>query len=100
MILERHLPSAAGSLASRLNRHVHIFCDNAFTAGLHRQALRAAGHDVTAVVEISPRAKDPLVLGRGVLLIRFPNEARSGVGEAVSIVVVELGARIQGTFVV
>ena len=25
--------------------------------------LRAAGHDVTAVAEISPRAKDPTVLG-------------------------------------
>ena len=26
--------------------------------------LRAAGHDVTAVAEISPRAKDPTVRGR------------------------------------
>lgn len=79
------------------------------------------------MVEISPRAKDPVVLSlarsesrvlltedkdfgllayagghqtAGVLLIRFPNEARSGLGEAVSIVVAELGARIQGAFVV
>lgn len=90
-------------------------------------ALRAGGHDVTAVVEISPRAKDPVVLGlarsearvlltedkdfgmlayagglqtAGVVLIRFPNDARSVLGEAVSSVVAELGERIKGAFVV
>lgn len=90
-------------------------------------ALRAAGHDVTAVVEISPRAKDPVVLGlarsdarilltedkdfgllayagghqtAGVLLIRFPSDARSSLGEAVSRVVAELGDRMTGAFVV
>ena len=73
-------------------------------------ALRTAGHDVSAVAEISPRAKDPAVLAlarsdarvlltedkdfgllaygsgqvtTGVLLIRFPGNARSALGEAV-----------------
>lgn len=90
-------------------------------------ALRTAGHDVSAVAEISPRAKDPAVLalarseGRvlltedkdfgllayaggqetaGVLLIRFPGDARSSLGEAVVAVVAELGDRIKGAFVV
>jgi predicted nuclease of predicted toxin-antitoxin system len=90
-------------------------------------ALRAAGHDVSAVADISPRATDPAVLalarseGRvlltedkdfgllayaggqetaGVLLIRFPGNARSALGEAVVSVVAELGARIAGAFVV
>lgn len=90
-------------------------------------ALRAAGHDVIAVVEISPRAKDPVVLGlarsearvlltedkdfgllayaagqqtAGVLLIRFPSDARSNLGDAVSSIVAELGERITGAFVV
>jgi predicted nuclease of predicted toxin-antitoxin system len=90
-------------------------------------ALRAAGHDVTAVAEISPRAKDPVVLGlarsderilltedkdfgllayagghqtAGVLLIRFPCDARSSLGETVSSLVAELGDRMGGAFVV
>jgi predicted nuclease of predicted toxin-antitoxin system len=90
-------------------------------------ALRTAGHDVSAVVEISPRAKDPAVLalarsearilltedkdfgslayaGRhetaGVVLIRFPGDARSSLGDAVVSVVNELGERIKGAFVV
>jgi len=90
-------------------------------------ALRSAGHDVSAVVEISPRAKDPAVLAlarsearvlvtedkdfgslayagghetAGVVLIRFPGDARSGLGEAVVTVVTELGERIKGAFVV
>ena len=90
-------------------------------------ALRTAGHDVSAVAEISPRAKDPAVLALarsdarvlltedkdfgwlayaggqgtpGVLLIRFPGHARSALGEAVVSVVAELGDRIAGTFVV
>ena len=89
--------------------------------------LRAAGHDVTAVAEISPGAKDSVVLGlaraearvvltedkdfgllayagghqtAGVLLIRFPSSARSRLGEAVSRIVAELGDRIAGAFVV
>ena len=91
------------------------------------RALRAAGHDVAAVVEISPSAKDPAVLNlarsetrvlltedkdfgllafaggqatAGVLLIRFPSDARSGLGEAVVSVVAELGERITGAFIV
>jgi predicted nuclease of predicted toxin-antitoxin system len=91
------------------------------------RALRAAAHDVSAVVEISPRAKDPAVLllarsearvlltedkdfgllayaggqeTAGVLLIRFPSDARSALGEAVVSVVAELGERITGAFVV
>jgi predicted nuclease of predicted toxin-antitoxin system len=90
-------------------------------------ALRTAGHDVSAVVEISPRAKDPAVLAlarsqsrvlltedkdfgllayagghetAGVVLIRFPGNARSGLGDAVVNVVAELGERIRGAFVV
>lgn len=90
-------------------------------------ALRAAGHDVSAVVEVTPRAKDPAVLAlarsearvlltedkdfgllayaggqetAGVLLIRFPANARSALGEAVVSVVGELGDRIAGAFVV
>ena len=90
-------------------------------------ALRAAGHDVSAVVEVNPRAEDDVVLtlarsdtrvlltedkdfgrlaykdGRetaGVILIRFPTTARNAVGQAVVNVVAELGERIDGTFVV
>jgi predicted nuclease of predicted toxin-antitoxin system len=90
-------------------------------------AFRVAGHDVSAVVEISPRAKDSVVLslahseGRilvtedkdfgqlayaggqetaGVLLIRFPSDARSRVAAAVLSVVAELGERITRAFVV
>jgi predicted nuclease of predicted toxin-antitoxin system len=90
-------------------------------------ALRTAGHDVSAVVEISPRAKDPAVLAlarsearvlltedkdfgllayagghetAGVVLIRFPSDVRSGLGDAAMSVVAELGERIRGAFVV
>jgi predicted nuclease of predicted toxin-antitoxin system len=90
-------------------------------------ALRDAGHDVSAVVEVVPRAKDPVVLSlarsderilltedkdfgllayaggqetAGVLLIRFPSDARSRLGETVLRVVTELGERTKGAFVV
>ena len=90
-------------------------------------ALRTAGHDVSAVGEINPGATDPavLVLARsearvlltedkdfgllvyaggqgtaGVILTRFPGNARSALGEAVASVVAELGDRIVGAFVV
>jgi predicted nuclease of predicted toxin-antitoxin system len=90
-------------------------------------ALRAAGHDVSAVTDITPSAKDPAVLAlarsearvlltedkdfgllayagghetAGVILIRFPGSARSSLGQAVVSVVVELGDRIAGAFVV
>jgi predicted nuclease of predicted toxin-antitoxin system len=90
-------------------------------------ALRAAGHHVTAVVEINRGAEDVVVLGlarsearvlltedkdfgqlayagghetAGVLLIRVPGNARRSLGEAVVQVVTELGERISGAFVV
>jgi predicted nuclease of predicted toxin-antitoxin system len=90
-------------------------------------ALRAAGHDVSAVTEVSPRAKDPDVLAlarsesrvlltedkdfgllayaggqdtAGVLLIRFPSDARSSLGQSVVTLVSELGERAVGAFVV
>jgi predicted nuclease of predicted toxin-antitoxin system len=90
-------------------------------------ALRTAGHDVSAVVEVSPRAKDPAVLAlarsearvlltedkdfgllayaggqetAGVVLIRFPGDVRRGLGDAAVSVVTELGERIRGAFVV
>ena len=90
-------------------------------------ALRAAGHDLSAVVEINPGAQDDVVLalarseGRvlltedkdfgqlayagghetaGVVLIRFPASARSSLGQAVLSVVAEFGVRLSGGFVV
>jgi predicted nuclease of predicted toxin-antitoxin system len=90
-------------------------------------ALRAAGHDISAVVEIDPGAEDDVVLalarfeGRvlltedkdfgqlayagghetaGVVLIRFPGNARGSLGQAVVSVVAELGDRLSGAFVV
>lgn len=90
-------------------------------------ALRHAGHDVTAIVDISPRADDPTVLAlarseirvlltedkdfgllayaggqetAGLILIRFPSDARSSLGDAVVRVVAELGDRMPGAFVV
>jgi len=90
-------------------------------------ALRTAGHDVSAVGEINRGAKDPAVLAlahsearvlltedkdfgllayaggqatAGVILIRFPGDARSTLGDAVVSVVAELGDRIAGAFVV
>lgn len=90
-------------------------------------ALRNAGHDVTAVVEINPGAEDEAVLGlarsearvvltedkdfgllayaggqrtAGVILTRFPAGARSSLGQAVVDVVSEFGSRLAGAFVV
>ena len=97
-------------------------CDFAVVA-----ALRTAGYDVSAIGESNPGAKDPVVLARarsearvlltedkdfglltyaggqetaGVILIRFPSNARSALGESVVSVVAELGDRITGAFVV
>jgi len=91
------------------------------------RALRETGQDVTAIVELSPAAKDDVVLhlarseGRilltedkdfgllafaggqrtaGVILIRFPSGARSQLGRAVVNMVAELGESLTGTFVV
>ena len=90
-------------------------------------ALRAARHDTSAVVEQEPGAEDAVVLalarsqGRilltedkdfgmlayagghetaGVVLIRFPGNARSTLGQVVVDVVTELGDRLAGGFVV
>ena len=90
-------------------------------------ALRAAGHDVSAVVETHPGAKDAVVLAlarsesrvlltedkdfglltygdgqqtAGVVLIRFPANVRSGLGQAIVDIVRELGNRLAGAFVV
>jgi predicted nuclease of predicted toxin-antitoxin system len=90
-------------------------------------ALRRAGHNVTAVVEINPGAEDDVVLalarsegrvlltedkdfgvlasagGRdtaGVVLIRFPAGVRSSLGQAILDIVTELGDRLTGAFVV
>jgi predicted nuclease of predicted toxin-antitoxin system len=91
------------------------------------KALRAAGHDVSAVAELSPRAEDDFVLALahsdqrvlltedkdfgklayanrkktgGVVLIRFPAGARSTLEQAIIDVVAVLGDRMIGAFVV
>jgi predicted nuclease of predicted toxin-antitoxin system len=90
-------------------------------------ALRAVGHDVSAILEINPGAEDEVVLAlarsemrvlltenkdfgllayairhetAGVVLIRFPAQARSALGQSIVDVVAELDARIAGAFVV
>jgi len=90
-------------------------------------ALRAARHDVIAIVEINPGAEDDVVLalarsegrvlltedkdfGRlayaggsktaGVVLIRYPGNARRSLGQAVVSVVAEFGDRLSAGFVV
>ena len=91
------------------------------------RALRDAGHDVVAVAEISPRADDEAVadlalrddrilftedkdFGRlafattrtagGVILIRFPGDARRLLGPTVVDAVAQHGGRLAGSFVV
>lgn len=90
-------------------------------------ALRDAGHDVTAVAEFAASSDDTAVLaiarreGRtlltedkdfgllayasvretaGVVLIRYPGNARSRLGAVVAAFVAEAGLRIPGAFVV
>jgi predicted nuclease of predicted toxin-antitoxin system len=90
-------------------------------------ALRAVGHDVSAIVEINPGAEDEVVLAlarsdarvlltedkdfgllayairhttAGVVLIRFPARPRSALGQSIVDVVAELGDRLGGAFVV
>jgi predicted nuclease of predicted toxin-antitoxin system len=97
-------------------------CDFAVVA-----ALRSAGHDVSAIVEINPGTADDAVLAlarsearvlltedkdfgllayagghqtAGVVLIRFPAGVRSTLGQAIIDVVAELGDRLSGAFVV
>jgi predicted nuclease of predicted toxin-antitoxin system len=91
------------------------------------EALRAAGHEVAAVAEINRGASDPVVLAlaraehrvlltedkdfgllayaggketAGVVLIRFPGNARRALGDAVVSVVGELADRMLGAFIV
>ena len=97
-------------------------CDAAVVA-----ALRAAGHDVVATSETDPGADDERVLTRarteariliaedkdfgvlayaggretaGVILIRFPGDARSVLGQTIVDAVAELSDRLVGAFVV
>ncbi len=90
------------------------------------RALRAAGHDVVAVAEITPAAADDAVLSTalatnrilltedkdfgqlvyahrhasgGVIFIRFPIQARSVLGSTVVRVVEQIGQGLIGAFV-
>jgi len=105
---------------------VQFFADESCDFAVVR-ALRAAGHDVSAIAEVSAGSEDDAVLelarsearvlltedkdfgllafarGResgGVVLIRFPSSVRSALGRAVVDVVAELGERLRGAFVV
>jgi len=91
------------------------------------RALRAGGHDVAAVAEISPTAEDAEVIdlsvarqrilltedkdfgqlvyahGKetvGVVLVRYPNQARGSLGEDVRRLVEDHGEKLVGAFVV
>lgn len=91
------------------------------------RALRAAGHDVVAVAELSPQAEDEAVISLavrerrilltedkdfgqlvyadrratgGILLLRFPATARSGLAKAVLELVRRRGERLIGRFIV
>lgn len=91
------------------------------------RALRAAGHDVLAVAEISPRADDPNVMelavrderilltedkdfgqlvyanaqpSGGVIFIRFPAGARKTLSTAVLNLIAERREQLLGSFVV
>ncbi|MGH7834937.1 MAG: DUF5615 family PIN-like protein, partial [Candidatus Binatia bacterium] len=90
-------------------------------------ALRSAGHDVAAIVEVSPREEDDNVRERavrgsrilitedkdfgqlvyanmrrtgGVIFIRFPARARRNLADSVVDVVRERGQRLVGSFTV
>ena len=91
------------------------------------RALTSLGHEVLPVAELSPRADDETVIGPcatgrtrashrgqgfrsvgvcqrtssvGVVLLRFPAGARSGIGETVADFVSRKGAELQGRFIV
>ena len=97
-------------------------CDSAVVT-----ALRAAGHDVSAIVEIGPGTDDEFVLAlagsesrvlltedkdfgllaharphetASVLMIRFPSQFRSSLGQAIVELVAEVNDRLVGAFVV
>ena len=91
------------------------------------RALRAAGHDVTAILEISPRAQDTAIIdlavrehrvlltedkdfgelvyanaraASGVILLRFPGNVRATLPTAVTTLVREKGEQLSGCFIV
>ena len=91
------------------------------------RALRADGYDVVAVADLAPGAEDEVVLALarsesrvlltedkdfgllaygggqdafGVILIRYPAQARRSLGSDVVRAVAELGDRIAGAFIV
>lgn len=91
------------------------------------RVLRAAGHDVMAIVEIPPRAEDDAIIdlavheGRilltedkdfgqlvyanvrasaGVIFIRFPGSARATLRKVIMDLVGQRGERLMGRFVV
>ena len=105
---------------------MHFLADESCDFAVVR-ALRAAGHDVATVSELEPGADDERVLGlaasearvlltedkdfgvlafaweqstAGIVLVRYPGDARSSVGAAVVRTVAELGDRLPGGFVV
>lgn len=90
-------------------------------------ALRAAGHDVVAIAEVSPREEDDSVMERalraerlvvtedkdfgqlvyanrkatgGVLFLRFPAKARASIAKTVVDIVRRRGERLKGRFTV
>ncbi|MBI3799268.1 MAG: DUF5615 family PIN-like protein [Deltaproteobacteria bacterium] len=91
------------------------------------RVLRNAGHDVTAILEVSPQAEDASIIdlavrerrvlvtedkdfgqlvyanaraSGGVILIRFPGNARAALPKAVMDLVNEKGEQLIGCFVV
>ena len=91
------------------------------------RALRDVGHDVTAITELSPALKDDAVLAlarsearilltedkdfgllayaggqhtAGVVLVRFPADARRELGQTLVSLAAEVGERLNGAFVV
>ncbi len=91
------------------------------------RALRSSGHDVASVAESGPQTEDPDVIAwsvredrilltedkdfgqlvyagshgsNGVLLLRYPANARGALAADVLAAVAQLGARLQGAFAV
>lgn len=109
-----------------MEKLIRFLADESCDFGIVK-ALRTAGYDVIAVVEICPSASDREVLRvaveedrilitedsdfgewvfahgekmKGVLFIRFPSNARSKVGETTLSLVESNGARLVGNFTV
>ncbi len=91
------------------------------------RALRASGHDVVAVSEVAPRSDDRDLINQasreqrilvtedkdfgwlvfashadsaGVILIRFPGNARQTLVEAIQLLIRQQGEKLMGAFVV